>query len=372
MRIGFDAKRIFHNNTGLGNYSRNLVDALHTIYPENEYLLYDVNGKPNNKYVPKESMEIRTPEGLWKQVSSIWRQSGVKSQLKRDQLDLFHGLSHIVPKNINRTGIPSVVSIHDLIFMRYPELYARVDCKMYERHFRRSCNDADRIIAMSCSTRSDIVHFFQIPEEKIDVVYQSCDPIFFETSSSEDRERVRTKYNLPKEYILNVGTIEERKNLLTLLKAMVEHQIQMPLVVVGRPTKYMDHVKKYITQHKIEKQVIFLHSVLTSELPSIYQQCKLFVYPSYFEGFGIPIVEAIASKVPVVTSAGSCFSEPGGGAALYANPSDPEDVGRLMAYVLNSEEISSALVTRGQKHVQKFTSESFARNTFDVYAKVLR
>ena len=171
MKIGFDAKRAFHNNTGLGHYSRTLIRSLANYYPEHEYYLFNPKPATLFRIDGGNIHEVRPTGMIDKLLSSAWRSSRVKNDLQRLQIQLYHGLSHEIPIGIRSTGIPSVVTIHDLIHERYPEQYNRVDVSIYRKKFRYACENANHVIAISEQTKRDIIQFYKTPEEKITVCY---------------------------------------------------------------------------------------------------------------------------------------------------------------------------------------------------------
>ena len=327
MRIGFDGKRAVQNFTGLGNYSRYIVDILCQFYPENEYVLYAPK-KRENKRLDKltkqyQQLQLSYPTtSSWKKLSSLWRVWGVTQQLEKEKIDIFHGLSNELPLNIHQSEVKSIVTIHDLIFLRYPQYYHSIDRKIYTYKFRKACENADRIIAISECTKRDIIEYFGIPADKIEVVYQGCDPSFMHPVAAEKKREIRAKYQLPDHYILNVGSIEERKNALSAVQALTMLPEQIHLVIVGRHTEYTDKIERFIKENKLEERVHIISNVPFDDLPAFYQLAEIFVYPSRFEGFGIPIIEALYSGIPVVAATGSCLEEAGGPDSIYVHPDD--------------------------------------------------
>lgn len=215
-------------------------------------------------------------------------------------VQLYHGLSNELPIGIHKTGIKSVVTIHDLIFLRYPEYYKPIDRKIYNFKFKYACHVADRIVAISECTKRDIMNFYQIPAEKIDVVYQGCDPQYSEIVSEQKKKQVKEIYQLPEKYILNVGSIETRKNLMLALEALKDIPADIHLVAVGKKTPYVDSLMEYANENGLNDHLHLIHNLPHSDLPAVYQQALMFVYPSRFEGFGIPIIEAMHSQLPVI------------------------------------------------------------------------
>lgn len=373
MNIGFDAKRITHNATGLGNYSRFAVNSLAACYPGNNYLLYTPSpGKENlrKQICNAPAVSFRYPSPRFFYPNALWRSYGIVRDLKRDGIDLFHGLSNELPFGLAKAGIRSVVTLHDLIFLRYPHLYAPVDRKIYTYKFREACRTADKIIAVSETTRRDLVGFFGIDERKIEVVYQGCAPAFARRATEEEKQSLRKKYDLPTRYILNVGSIEERKNLLLAVKALNRVPGDVELVAVGRATPYLDKIRSYAQANGLSHRVRFLHGFPFADLPALYQCASVFVYPSFFEGFGIPILEAITSGVPVIAATGSCLEEAGGPDSLYVNPDDEQDMAEKLNAVLAGSLLAQRMVTAGKAYSRRFESARLAADLMRVYTKI--
>lgn len=371
MKIGFDAKRAFFNRSGLGNYSRDTISIMSGFFPMNEYVLYTPKPGKSNFFVNRDNLTISGPRKFWhKQFPSYWRSFGISGQLIEDKIKLYHGLSNELPNNIDKTGVASIVTIHDLIFMRYPLLYNLFDRKIYENKFRYASQKATKIIAVSQQTKEDIVEFFNIPESKIEVVYQGCNPIFWDTISETNKAEILMKYAVPERFILNVGRVEERKNLLNIVKALQKSKLDIPLVVIGKPTKYLEKVKSFAKYNEMQN-IFFLHNVPTEDLPAFYQQAELFIYPSLFEGFGIPILEALTSKTPVITSRGGCFAEAGGKSSIYVDPENVDEIASAIRIVVTSSTIRDNMVIDGFIHAQQFRQEKIASNIMEVYEKVV-
>jgi glycosyltransferase involved in cell wall biosynthesis len=372
MIIGFDAKRVFHNRSGLGNYSRSTLSLLSEHFPDNSYYLYTPSLNNQVSFEQKNNMRIFLPDRFTNHLfSQYWRSKTIVNQLKRNNVELYHGLSNEIPSGIEKSGIPSVVTIHDLIFLRYPHYYKYIDRNIYKQKFLLACQNSSRIIAISQQTKDDIVEYFKIPSDKIDIVYQSCDQKFYNTVNVLDRKKILEKYDLPSEYILTVGTIEERKNQLNLVKSLYQHKINIPLVVVGKPTSYANTVKNYIANNLVE-HIYFIENAPLEDLPALYQMAQAFVYPSVFEGFGIPIIEALHSKIPVITTRGGCFPEAGGKSSLYVNPNDPEEIADAISKVLTNSQLRQNMIIDGYLHAQQFKQDKVAQNLMSTYQKSIR
>ena len=373
MRIGFDAKRAFLNNTGLGNYSRDSIRVLSQYFPENNYFLFTPKRTEYEKIVTNSTTQniiIKTPDSLIsKALKDYWRSNGIIKDLIKNKIELFHGLSNELPVFLEKTSIKKIVTIHDLIFIRYPNLFTFIDRKIYYQKFKSACEKADKIIAVSKQTKKDIINFFCIPEEKISVVYQGCNKAFQIQINQNQKQFTLKKYNLPKKYLLYVGTIEERKNLITLLKTLKELPNQN-LVIIGNGKSYKKKCLKFVSDNKLEKQIFFLKDLSLDEMATIYQSADIMIYPSIFEGFGIPILEALFSKTPVISSNGGCFIEAGGPNSKYINPLSFTEIKRAILEIQNSASLRENMIKKGFEYAQEFTDEKIANNLMQVYTNL--
>lgn len=365
MKIAFDGKRFFNNSSGLGNYSRDLVRILAIYFPENEYvLLYKEQSDKGKEIVALPNVTlVETSKG------NFSRQLKMGKDAQQISADIFHGLSGELPLKWNDKPIKKIVTIHDLIFLRFPKYYSFFDRKIHFWKFKKATEQADLIIAISEQTKRDIIQFLKVPEEKIRVIYQGCHHVFKENQTDEFLKLTREKYNLRERFILNVGTIEERKNLLNIVKAI--RGTEIPLVVIGKKTKYYNKVKKYLVKNKLENQVQFLENVSMEELAAIYKLADIFVYPSIFEGFGIPVIESLFSGTPVITSNISCLPEAGGDSSLYINPQNVEDITAKILFLWNNEAERNRRAEKGFEFVQKFNDQNIATNLMNAYQSIL-
>jgi glycosyltransferase involved in cell wall biosynthesis len=371
MRIGFDAKRAFFNRSGLGSYSRDTISIVSTYFQNEEYILYTPRINNAIHFPIQGNSRIVVPESfLSRNFSSTWRTAALASRLIKDKLDVYHGLSHELPLGIRGHKIQTVLTIHDLIFLRYPKFYSFPDRLIYLAKFRYSCHVADRIIAISEQTKRDIIHFFGTPETKIEVVYQGCNPRYYESIPDAEKARMQKKYNLPSDYILCVATIEDRKNQSVILKALQAAKLDIPVVLVGKEKEYSLKVREYISANRV-KNVYFTGQVPAEDLPGIYQNALLFVYPSLFEGFGIPILEALNSGVPVISSAEGCFPEAGGPSSMYADITNPEELGNAIHKVISDSSLREKMIAEGYIHAANFREEKIASNLMRVYQHVM-
>ena len=367
MNIGYEAKRVFHNKTGLGNYSRDLVRMIATFYPSTKLFLYNPKEAKKPLFVNKVTNIIeRRPNSPFK---NYWRQKGVVKDLLADKIAVFHGLSGEIPSGLRKNNIKSVVTIHDLIFMRYPNLYSFVDRKIHYLKFKKAAKNADVVIAISEQTKQDIIKYLKIEEQKIKVVYQGCQPVFKEEVAAEILLQVKTKFNLPDEFLLNVGTIEARKNALSIVKAI--KNLDTTLVLIGKETDYTQQIHSYIAENNLQQKVVFLKGITSNELAAIYQLATVFIYPSIFEGFGIPIIEALFSKTPVITTNSGVFPEAGGPNSIYVDPNDIEEMEEKIKFLLANPEIRNQIVEKGLEFAQQFNDDVIAKNVMEIYESLI-
>ena len=373
LRLGFDAKRFFNNYTGLGNYSRNIIHNLSSAFPENEYYLYTPKVGSNteaNEYIKTGKYNLIQAETPFK---SLWRSYGVRNNLIKDKIHVFHGLSNEIPFGMKKTKIRTVVTIHDLIFLKYPELYPLVDRSIYDIKFRYACKNADIVIAISKATKNDIVKYYNIDPHKIKVVYQPCADNFFTPKSYEDLASLILKHKLPSSYILYVGSVIRRKNLLNVVKTykILPDDLKLPLVIVGRADNaYKQNIIEYIRQNQLDKYIIWLENISNNDLPAIYQKASLFIYPSQYEGFGIPVLEALFSKVPVITSNTSSLPEVVGNGAIMIDSDKPDELYIAMKELLLNRNFYADMQQQALRQAVRFNWKASARELLKLIGKI--
>ncbi|HET8540778.1 MAG TPA: glycosyltransferase family 1 protein [Anaeromyxobacter sp.] len=372
MNIGFDAKRVFHNATGLGNYARDVLRILHRHRPEHVCFAYTPRPGPLPFEISGDRFRVRGPRGwLGRAVPALWRTRGIVADLRADGIRLFHGLSNELPLGIESSGIGSVVTIHDLIFERLPELYPPIDRRIYSAKARSAVARAGLVVAISEQTRRDLVALYGVPEGRIRVVYQTCHEAFRSPVPDERLREVAARLALPPAFLLAVGTIERRKNLLVVLRAL-EGLPGATLVAVGRETPYAEELRAFARARRLERRVRFLSGVSTPDLAALYRLATVAVYPSLFEGFGIPIVEALFSGTPVVTTRGGVFPEAGGPGSAYVDPHDADALREALAALLADGGRRAAMRAAGLRHAARFSEEAIADGLSRAYEDALR
>ncbi|MBD5201027.1 MAG: glycosyltransferase family 4 protein [Bacteroidales bacterium] len=374
MIIGYDGKRAIHNLTGLGNYSRLILETMGQRFPDRSLVVYTPSMKESPRLTRLKSLrnvQFRLPDPALRFKGTLWRSFGITSQLKTDNLDLFHGLSNELPLNIRQASIPSVVTIHDVIYRRLPYCYKPIDRRLYDIKYGAACRNATRIIAVSECTKKDIVEIYGVNPDKIDVVYQGCDETFKTPLSKVHLEEVRRKYELPNNYILQVGTIERRKNLEITLRALSALPHNIHLVAVGRGGDYLEKMKVLAQELGIADRVHFRNNIPFTDLPAINQRADIIVYPSHYEGFGIPVLEALESKRPIIAAKGSCLEEAGGDAAWYIDPNRPEQLSEILRGLIDGSIDPTARIARGKEHARSFDNSEMAHRLDEVYRRTI-
>lgn len=320
MKIGFDAKRYFNNSSGLGNYARWLVDGL-----------AERNAFDYHLYQPKEvsqkvELPLHYPEGIKKASPSLWRSKFVCSRLEEDGIHIFHGLSNEIPFGIHKTAIKAVVTIHDLINKRYPENYGPIDRVIYNKKIHYAQKHAAKIITPSEQTKKDIVSFYNTDESKIEVI-----PLSLTAKNVTKQEPI-----IKSTYMLCVSGFSKRKNISRLVRGFNSlGDIGVKLLLAGHKGDMLREVQTLAAENP---NIIIKLNVDNDVLNNLYQNALFCVYPSVFEGFGIPILEAFSFGKTVATSNISSMPEVGGDAALYFDPLSVDDITATLRTLLDEQQ----------------------------------
>jgi glycosyltransferase involved in cell wall biosynthesis len=366
--IGIDARKI--RDFGIGTYIRNLVRGLAQLDTENRYLLLvgpngpeALAGLPENFALVPERSKVYSVRELFALSWRLWR-------LK---LDLYHATHYVLPMVV---PCRAVVTIHDIIHLLYPEfLPSRLAFFYAQRMIRRTLSRADRVIAVSQTTRSDLLRAFDADGRNIEVVYNGVDTVFHQRLSTEDLERWQRQLGIASPYLLFVGNPKPHKNLDNVIqayaKALAIHQFEGDLVCVGGGPEADLRTRQRAEAAGVAHRIRLLGQVADEALPAIYQGATLFLYPTLYEGFGLPVVEAMASGVPVITSNTSALREIGEGYAYLVNPLDVEALGRAIARTIADPQHRASLAELGRKRAREFSWERTAKRTLAVYKSVL-
>jgi glycosyltransferase involved in cell wall biosynthesis len=372
MRICINASPAVHHIAGLGRYTQELMTALLALDSDNEYVAF--YNSPSHARVdpPLDRLRHITTDLATKP----WRMTALLSQFARvpqdrmfPKIDLFHATDHLLPR---LARVRSVFTLHDLVFRFYPHTHKTLNRWFLTLMMPRFLEAADAVIAVSEHTKRDAIQTYGIDDAKITVIYEGVHARF-RRESADSMAAVRHRYGLPDRYVLSVGTIEPRKNLTSLLEAyrsLRNGEPEFGLVIVGKKGwLYADFFRR-LHELGLENEVVFPGFVPDEDLPALYSAADLFVFPSLYEGFGLPVLEALACGTPVVASNAASLPEVAGDAALLVDPSNVEALVRAMQDVLNSSALQEDLRARGPRQAAKFTWQRAARETLAVYTSL--
>ena len=378
LTIGFEGKRLLSSSTGFGTYSRTLIRDICKFYPETRCVLiahdkYDtLNKLPTFSSLEVEqvkrldSLKVVYPPNTW---HLYWKLLGAKRALYDHGVDIYHGLAHQIPRSVRQKRIPIVLTVHDLIYRYYPELFPGEDLNLYESQLLNACSISNKIVAVSESTKIDLVDLFSISPQKISVIYSACDYRYHKIATAETIQRTRSTYGLPERYLLYVGSMSERKNLLSVVKALniIPRADRLPLVVVGATTSYSNVVGNYIKNNGLDDWIIFPKRVETEDLPAVYQAAEIFLYTSLYEGFGMPILEALSSGIPVITSNVSAMPEAAGPDSRLIDPESPDEIASSIIDILSDDSLRRIMVKNGYSYSQKFNNKRVTEKMLQLY-----
>ena len=362
MLIGIDASRAaLQERTGTENYSLNLIRHLLALENDHRYRLY-FNRPPTAELFPMTAdLELRVMPfpRLWTHVRLSW-------EMARQPPDVLFVPAHVLPLVHPRS---SVVTVHDLGYLYYPGAHPLLDRLYLDLSTRYNARAASRVIAVSQATKDDLVEHCGIEPDKITVVYSGCDETMQPVEDEATIEKVKARYGIRGDYVLYVGTLQPRKNLGRLLEAyaMVRKQTKRGerpcLVIAGRKGWLYDQITQHVERLGLESEVILPGYVPQDDLPTLLSGARLFVFPSLYEGFGLPVLEAMACGTPVLCSNVSSLPEVAGRAALLIDPLDVASMAEAMNRLLQDEGLRARLVERGLRQVRQFSWDRCARQT---------
>lgn len=364
MRIGFDAKRYFENRTGLGNFSRTLINDLIEHYPEHDYFLY-TSSKPSSKHITKcldiSKIKIRYPKSG---SANYYRTRGILRDIVEDKLDIYHGLSNELPFGIHKTSTKTVVTIHDLIFKDIPEDYQFVDRMIYDWKAKYACNNANLIHSISQATRDSIMQHYLAKPEKIEVAYQNIDPFYYALDSQQDDSLLLEMHEIETPYILFVGNAMVRKNLISILRAMLQMDVEINLVLVLSEQQLPPHLQSIIESNNLDNRIKQLNNINQKLLKALYKNALALIYPSIAEGWGIPIEEAIACNTHAIVPNYAPFNERFSPLKVHVN--DPKDEKSL------AEEVLRIFRKKGEKLNEYEQIVMLAKEMIIFYNRILK
>lgn len=381
MRIAYDGRPFsFGWIEGMLVYNRQLLGRLASLFPDHDYHFY-FNSLRSDFH------DARSRIGIEQAQTSVIRIPTVGNDridlklffdiflpraLKRDEIDVFHGLRYFVPPA--RT-YRVVTSFHDLFALTIPEYSPEASNRMRAQWYKRAIERSDMIISSSQATKDDMMKYYDVADDKVRVVHLAPGEHFRPVTDDAVRERCLKKYGLSTPYILALGGPHPRKNLKGLFRAYAlaknELQSDHTLVFFGGTADLAEHYREDIERERLAGAVQFVYPVPDEDLPVIYSMADLFVYPSLYEGFGIPIVEAMSCGTPVITSNVSSMPEVAGGAALIVEPGEPDDIAAKIVEALGNPELLNTLRRKGLERAKDFSWDKCARETMAVYEEVV-
>ncbi len=374
MRIGFDLRPFLKEETGVGVYYKNLLFSLAKIDRSNEYFLFSSSFKdrfPSSKVPSFDKKNFRDFAFPVKMINFFWYRLGWPSLdfFFRTKLDLTHSPTPLILPSQGK----KIVTVYDLFFLDFPLLADKETRKNFLHKIGDSLLKADGIVTISRFTKESLLEKFSVGERKVKVIYLGIDHSYWDAVSPELLARTESRYSLPSSFLLFVGATEKRKNLLNLIKALKiihKHQKKITLILAGRKGDESQRLKNVIERQSLEPWVRMLGYVPDADLKNLYRLASLLVFPSFCEGFGLPVLEAMVSGLPVVASQRSAVEEIAQDAALYCDPQDPEEMADKILLALNDESLCHRLVEKGKKRALGFSWEKTAAETLSFYEEV--
>ena len=369
MHIALNALFVHRELFGGGIYIQNLVRELSQIDADNRYTLYvsETGASHFQGLGPNFHLVYRNHR---RPVRVLWEQSGLPMELRRLGVDVYHGPGYVVPLC---KVCPQITTVHDLTAYLFPETHDFFSSWYYRLLMPWSVKAADRIIAVSQSAKTDLMRLLDVASEKICVIHHGKDERFTPHRDESRSARLRTKYGLTKKVILFVGGIDLRKNPTSLVRAFAMlkslHQSH-ELVLTGGFGEHYQWIRARLREWKVENHVVFPGYIPGEELADFYRLAEVFVYPSLYEGFGLPVLEAMACGVPVITSNVSAMPEVAGDAAILVEPNNIEDLAAAIERVLGDNALRDNLIEKGLRRSKLFSWKRAACDTLDLYRKV--
>ena len=367
MRIGIDISTLSKQAGGINKYILNLVKHLSLIDSKNEYFLYAHKKIGLEPGLEKANFVMRESKNTHR---VLWMQSELPSALKRDKINVVHSPCYIAPL---LSGVPKVLTVHDMTSSLFPGNFTFKHTLIYSTLVPLSIRKAERIITDSESTRNDLVRITKVPAGKITTIHLGVDKEFFPVKDQEKLRAFREKYSLSGKFILNVGTLEPRKNITRLIQAFgllkKNNKIEHKLVVAGSKGWLYDEIFDKVNELGLSDDVIFTGFVPDEDLPLLYNCADVFAFPSLYEGFGLPVLEAMACGIPVVASNNSSLTEISGAdaAAVLVDPNSVEAIAEALHKVLSDGSFRQTLVNKGFQRAKLFNWEDTTRKTLAVY-----
>ena len=363
MRIGIDARLVYYSQAGIGQYILHLVNGLSQVDRDNEYVL--LQSRKDDTTILKQPNFRRI--SLWTPSHHRLERYSLNVELMRLGLDVLHSPDFIPP---HRPSCRSVITVHDLAFLLYPHFLTKESARYYG-HIDQAVRWTDHIIAVSESTKRDTMQHLGVPEDKITVVYEAANPLFRPVDKDGAREQVRNRHGVEGPFILFVSTIEPRKNVPTLLRAVWQllecYKEDVRLVLAGGKGWLFQDAFAMVEELKLDSRVHFVGRVSSEDLLHLYNAAEMLAHPAFYEGFGLPPLEAMACGLPVVVANVASLPEVVGDAGLLIDPHDADELTVAMWRLLNDNDLREEMQTKGLRQAERFSWERAARETLEIY-----
>lgn len=368
MRIGIDARLLERKMTGVGRYLLNILKHIPEYDYQNDYYLFSYGELPQyerDKIKSVSTINV-TPKGiLQKIISPFWLTFILPQYLKKYNIDLYFSPNHFLP--LKKIKAKSIIVVHD-IFHRVNKDYHPFYYRQYVDFFLpRAIKNSELIITISESSQKDIIKFYNIPEEKIKVIYPAADEIFQPKKvTTEEKEKYRKKYNLPDKFVLYAGVLEERKNIAGIIKItdLLKDKTEIPILLFG---KIGHQGKKHLREIKKRKNIQYKGFIESNDLSYIYNLATIFLFPSFYEGFGFPVLESMQSGLPVVVSNASSLLEVMGEAGIMHDPKDYEGFARDIIKLLEDKDFYDKIKKQGLKQAKNFSWEKTTKEIINLF-----
>lgn len=370
MRIGIDIRCLTENHySGISQYTLQLLNALFHQDKHNEYILFYNTARhsriPDFPFPNVSIFKTSLPNKFFNASIAVLRTPPLDKLIGGVDIFFFPNLQFCCVSS----GCPYILTVHDVSFLRYPQFYTW-KARLWQKaiHFRRLCRKAKRIIAVSQNTRSELLHFFpEIPQEKISVIYSGISEKFRVIQNSGILDTVKKKYHLPENFILYLGNIEPRKNLLGIVEAFLQAEIPKEsfLVIAGAPAwKYKKTMSFIKRKHE---RILFLGYIPEEDKAAIYNLAHIFIYPSFYEGFGFPPLEAMACGTPTIVSNISSLPEVTNNASILVDPYNIQEIATAISRLIYDQKLRETFIQRGLKHISSFQWQKTAMSVLKIF-----
>ena len=370
MRIAFDARALTQQPTGTGAYLKNLLDEFARAEDDHQYYLLSCRKCYYTPPINETRFQKIISRGL---PGNLWLQLLVPKILKKSEIDIFHSPFGVIPF---RSPCATVITVHDLAYHLYPQYTDFKNRVLLPRLVPKSINLTDTIIADSQAIKTELIQLYKLRESRIKVIHLAPDVQFHPMPKETARQHLADKYQIQSPFILFVGTLEPRKNILRLIKAYHELSLELrnkfQLVIVGKKGWLYQNIFRLVKTLHLQDRIIFTGYVPATELPRFYNAATFFVFPSLYEGFGLPLVDALACGTPVITSDTSSMAEIVSYAGILVDPTDTSTLTQAMTKLLTDKELYHYLSEKALMRSHTFSWQDTAQKTNEIYRTALR